>query len=120
MKKTAITAAAAALSLAAGFAQAQATNTAPGFFAGIDMGKSHANVEGLNDQNDTSFGVNGGYRVNRNFAVEGAYTRLGNFSPSYDVHALSLSALGILPLERGLSIYGKAGFARTHADVVGA
>jgi hypothetical protein len=59
--------------------------------------------------------------------VEAAYTRLGEFgysssvtSPAadtvqgnYKVNALSLSALGFVPLQSNWSIYGKAGLART-------
>jgi OOP family OmpA-OmpF porin len=120
MKKTTVAATLAALSLCAGLAQAQTANTQPGFYAGIDVGASRLNAGGLSDDTGTSVGVNGGYRVNRNFAVEGAYDHLGNFSPSYQAHALSLSAVGILPLEHGLSVYGKAGFARTEAQAVAA
>jgi opacity protein-like surface antigen len=59
--------------------------------------------------------------------VEAAYTRLGEFgysssvtSPAadtvqgnYKVNALSLSALGFIPLQSNWSIYGKAGLAHT-------
>jgi len=35
------------------------------------------------------------------------------------VRALSLSAVGFLPLAEQLSLYGKAGLARTHAEMGG-
>jgi opacity protein-like surface antigen len=84
-----------------------------------------------NDRSDTSFGFNVGYLVNRNFAIEGAYTRLGEFNYSaaasspaadtisgkYKASALSLSAVGILPLQQNWSVYGKAGLARTKSEL---
>jgi len=62
-------------------------------------------------------------------AIEGAYTRLGEFdysaaasspaadtiSGKYKAHALSLSGLGILPLQQRWSV--KAGLARTKTDL---
>ena len=117
MRKTVI-ASALALSLSAGLAHAQSDEK--GFYAGIDIGRSSLNVSGLNENHDTALGINAGYRFNRNFALEGGYAHLGNFSPSYQAHALSLSAIGILPLQHGFSVYGKVGYARTHSDAVGA
>jgi OmpA-OmpF porin, OOP family len=119
MRKTAI-AAALALSLGAGLAQAQASDSTSGFYGGIDIGHSRLNASGLDDDTGTALGLDAGYRLNRYFAVEAGYAHLGDFSPSYQARALSLSAIGILPLERGFSVYGKLGLARTHADVVGA
>jgi OOP family OmpA-OmpF porin len=118
MKKTRI-AAALSLALACGAAQAQIgepRGDARGWYGGIDLGQGRARVDGLNDSRDTSLGADAGYRFNRNFAVEGGYTRLGDFSPSYNARALSLSAIGLLPLEDRFSLYGKAGVARTRAE----
>ena len=117
MSKTAIVSAL-VLSLGAGLAQAQSKDEA-GFYAGIDIGRSSLNVGGLNENHDTALGINAGYRFNRYFGVEAGYAHLGNFSPSYQAHALSLSAIGYLPLQSGFSLYGKAGYARTHANAVG-
>jgi OOP family OmpA-OmpF porin len=92
-----------------------------GFYADADIAASRLHVDGVDDQNGTSYGLNAGYRVNRNFAVEGGYARLGDFGDqtSYKADALSLSAVGLLPLERSWALYGKAGFARTSAEVPG-
>jgi len=68
MKKTAI-AAALALSLGASLAHAQASDPR-GWYAGIDVGASRSNRSGLNDDKDVSLGINVGYRLHRNFAVE--------------------------------------------------
>ena len=114
MKKITLIAAAAALSLAAGLAQAQSGQS--GWYAGIDIGSARSKANSLTDKSDFTFGVNGGYRFDGNFAVEAGYAKLGNFAPSYDATALSLSVLGILPLKHGFSVYGKLGYARTNVD----
>jgi OmpA-OmpF porin, OOP family len=114
MKTTAV-AAALLLTLAGGAAQAQ-SGEARGWYGAIDLGQGRARVDGLEDNRDTSLGLDAGYRFNRNFALEGGYTRLGDFSPSYKARALSLSAIGLLPLEERFSLYGKAGVARTRAE----
>ena len=113
--KTSTLAAALSLALAALSAHAQ-SGEAGGWYGGIDLGQGRARVNGLDDNRDTSFGVDAGYRFNRNFALEGGYTRLGDFSPSYNARALSLSAIGLLPFEERFSLYGKAGLARTRAE----
>jgi hypothetical protein len=66
-----------AASLAFGASGAYAQET--GWYGGLDVGGSHLsgiNTDGLDsfDKSDTGFDVNLGYRLNRNFAVEGAYT----------------------------------------------
>src|ERR1051325_8973006 len=112
---------AASLALGASGAYAQHAQEA-GWYGGIDVGGSHLsgiNTDSLDsfDKSDTAFDVNLGYRLNRNFAVEGAYTDLGKFHFSSaalgdgDVKptAVSLSAVGILPLQSSFSLYGKAG-----------
>ena len=119
---------AASLALGASGAYAQET----GWYGGLDVGASHLsgiNTDSLNsfDKSDTAFDVNLGYRLNRNFAVEGAYTDLGKFHFSSaagdgDVKptAVSLSAVGILPLQSNFSLYGKAGIAHTETKALGA
>ena len=114
MKKAALISAL-ALSLGAGVAQAQTTPRL-GWYAGIDVGSAKSKAGGLDDDSDFALGVNGGYRFHPNFAVEAGYSRLGNFSPSYDASAASLSGIGILPLQYGVSLYGKIGYARTSVD----
>lgn len=133
----------AVLALQAGIAQAQ--DREAGFYGGINLGRSNLHLSGSgidgalanqgvagsssNERRDTSYGLNLGYRVSRHWAVEGAYARLGEFAYSsnvttpaadtvqgkYKVDALSISALGILPLQSNWSLYGKAGIARTDA-----
>jgi OOP family OmpA-OmpF porin len=131
----------AALALQAGFAQAQDGDAK--FYGGFDLGRSDLHLSGSGtdgalanqgiigsgslERRDTSYGFNLGYRINRTWAVEAAATRLGEFgysssvtSPAadtvqgnYKVNALSVAALGFIPLQSNWSIYGKAGLART-------
>ena len=123
---------AASLALGASGAYAQQGQQA-GWYGGLDVGSSHLsgiNTDGLDsfDKSDTAFDVNLGYRLNRNFAVEGAYTDLGKFHFSSaavgdgDVKptAYSLAAVGILPLQSSFSLYGKAGIAHTQTKALDA
>jgi OOP family OmpA-OmpF porin len=115
-----------------------------GWYAGLDLGRSRLGMNGSDvdgalanqsiasstslDRTDTAFGVNGGYRFNRYFALEGAYERLGSFDYSastgtdtidgkFKASALSLAAVGFYPLSPQWSLYGKAGLARTDAKL---
>ena len=115
-----------------------------GWYAGIDLGRSRLGMNGSDvdgalanqgvagsssiDNTGTAYGVNGGYRFNRYFALEGAYERLGSFdyssntgsdtiSGKFKANALSLSGVGIYPLSPAWSVYGKAGLARTGATL---
>jgi OOP family OmpA-OmpF porin len=142
MKQKAI--AAFLLALSSGLASAQSASSKPGWYAGLDLGRSRLGVDGSDidgalanqgalgsssiDQSDTSYGISGGFRFNRNFAVEAAWEHLGDFSYSsntgsdtidgrFRAHALSLAGVGIYPLTPSWSIYGKAGLARTTADL---
>ena len=112
----------AALTLGSTMVRAQET----AWYGGLDLGGSH--LSGLDlgslDRNDTAFGFDLGYRVNRNFALEGAYTNLGKFHYSasaidgdYRATALSLAAVGIMPLQANWSLYGKAGLAHSEAKI---
>jgi len=141
MNKKAI--AAFVLTLSSGLVAAQSADKA-GWYAGLDLGRSRLGMSGADidgalanqgvggsssvDRSDTGFGINGGYRFNRNFAVEAGWARLGDFSYSsntgtdtidgkFKANALSLAGLGIYPLTPNWSVYGKAGLARTSVDL---
>jgi OmpA-OmpF porin, OOP family len=127
-----------------------ATLAAPsdrGWYGDVDVGRSDLRLNGGDidnalanqgiagssslDRRDTALGANVGYRLNRNFALEGGYTEFGKFkvqsatsAPAadtvdgdYKAHAWSFAAVGIAPLEDGWSLFGKAGAARTTADL---
>src|SRR5258706_1273880 len=112
-----------------------------GWYAGVDVGQSHYGQKGDGldgafanrgfsssssiDTNDTGWGLDVGYQFNKWFAVEGGYIDLGKFDfasnlPSSAPGAFSgrvksegvrLTAVGIIPLDHGFSLYGKAGIA---------
>jgi OOP family OmpA-OmpF porin len=142
MYKKAIVTLAAVLS--SGLAQAQGLDGKAGWYAGLDIGRSRngfgaSDIDGALanqgvggsssvDDSGTAFGVNGGYRFNRNFAVEGALSRLGSFDYSsstgadtvsgrFTANALSVAGVGIYPLTPAWSLYGKAGLALTDSQL---
>jgi OOP family OmpA-OmpF porin len=125
--------AAIAVVLSSGLAHAQSADKT-GWYAGLDVGASRSgmdvNVPGSvdADKSGTMFGISGGYRLNRNFAVEGALARLGSFdynattasdtvSGKLQANALSLAGVGIWPVTNAFSVYGKAGLALTDAKL---
>lgn len=85
------------------------------------------------DDTDTGFKLQAGYQINPNFAVEGGYVSLGNFSLTNNVTApfvgsakgalkadgWNLVGVGILPVGKDFSVFGKLGtiYATTTADV---
>jgi len=116
---------AAALALGASGVYAQDA----GWYGGLDLGSSRLSGVELGDgfdRSDTALGFDVGYRINRNVAVEGAFTDLGKFHFSsaagdgdFKPKAVSLAAVGILPLQANWSLYGKAGIAHTETKVGG-
>lgn len=78
---------------------------------------------GMNNDEETGFGLMAGYRVNRNFAVEGAYQDTGqaNISGrSADTNAWEVTGVGLLPLNERFDLLGKLGLYRGRAHGSGA
>jgi OOP family OmpA-OmpF porin len=141
--------AAMATTLAAGLAGGAQAADDEGWYGGLDLGRSHLGLSGADIDNrnagfgvtssstletrDTAWSLVGGYRFNRNVALEGAYVDLGSHKLSgttsapaagsldgrYKVHGYRIAAVGIVPLSSGFSLYGKAGlmFARTDLEL---
>ncbi len=99
-----------------------AAHAAPeqGFYLGGQVGNASIDEDFLDDD-DTSFGVYGGYKFNRYFAVEGAYTNFGSLDGRItngtdtvffgtDPQSFALKAVGILPIGEQFSLYGNVGF----------
>jgi OOP family OmpA-OmpF porin len=103
MKAPIVAALLAGLTLAS--APAFADDHAAGFFR-IEAGRTDIKVEG-ESENDTSYGVRGGYNFNRNFGIEGFYTRYGQESAYIDfVEATArVKAQGY-----GIGVFGKTNF----------
>ena len=119
-----------------------------GWYGSLNLGRSHLGSSGGGidaafagqgltassaiDTRTTGFSLGAGYRINRNFAAEASFVDLGRFdyrsgvtapaagsiNGKYEVHGFGLSAVGIVPLQQGFSVYGKAGLflARTELE----
>jgi OmpA-OmpF porin, OOP family len=73
---------------------------------------------GVNDDTESVWRLLGGYRANRNFAVELGYADLGEMNIAgrgVNSSAWELLALGIYPLGERFSLYGKLGGYRGEA-----
>jgi OOP family OmpA-OmpF porin len=109
-----------------------------GWYLGANVGRSRANIDesGIssrllgagftastisNDDSDTGYKLFAGYKFNRNFALEGGYFDLGRFSytattvpagtlkGNIKLNGVNLDAVGILPISRNFSAFGRVG-----------
>lgn len=117
-----------------------------GWYAGLGVGRANSNFNSagiaaavgtpataISESNrDTAYKVFGGYKFNKNFALEGGYFDLGKFgfsgtttggatNGSMKVSGWNLDALGILPMSEKFSIFGRLGImdARTQDSFSG-
>ena len=110
----------------------------PGWYGGLSIGQSKAKIDdaritdsllgsGLtttsmtDDKHDTGFKLLGGYKFNRNFALEGGYFNLGEFgftsttnpagtlTGKIKAQGLNFDAVGILPITEQFSAFGRIG-----------
>ena len=108
MKKIFSTAAMLSLALFASTASAQ-------FYVAGDVAST--DVKGLSSK--TGYGVTGGYEINKNFAAEVGYKKLGTYEISgVRVRAtmVQMSALASLPLSDQFSLYGRLGYGDLKAS----
>ena len=113
-----------------------------GWYLGLGVGQSDANIaddrirsellgSGLtmtsidDDDRDVGYKLFGGYKFNKNFAVEGGYFNLGKFGFTANTtpagtftgtgkfQGLNLDAVGILPLTEKFSAFGRVGYIYT-------
>jgi OOP family OmpA-OmpF porin len=103
-----------------------------GFYAGLGIGRSEARdfcttIGGACDAKAMSWNLFAGYKLNRYFAVEAAYSDFGKAKTSGFVGgvassvtsestAAELVAVGFLPLTDQFSFYAKGGFFRYDSD----
>lgn len=109
-----------------------------GWYVGANVGASRATIDdaritsGLlgdgftstgitDDDRSTGYKLYGGYRLNRNFSVEGGYFDLGNFgfnattvpagtlSGNIKLRGLNLDLVGTLPITQKFSAFGRIG-----------
>jgi OOP family OmpA-OmpF porin len=124
-----------AFSLASTAALAQQADQR-GWYAGLSVGQSKVKfdesfpaVGGVTassvskDETDTAYKLYAGYRLHRNFAVEGGWTDLGEWTATRNITAPAVGslrvnieasgwhvdALGIFPLQNNFAFFGKLG-----------
>jgi OOP family OmpA-OmpF porin len=114
------------------------------FYGGLSVGTSRARIDeqritaglagnGLavtgfsRDEHGPTYGLFGGYQINRNFGVEAGYVDLGKFGFSATtapagslgghirLQGLHLDLVGTLPLSERFSLIGRAGLQNTRA-----
>jgi OOP family OmpA-OmpF porin len=115
-----------------------------GWYGGLNIGQSRAKFDDArigssllgggftttsitDDNRDAGHKFIGGYKFNRNFALEGAYFDPGRFgftattvpegalSGNIQVKGLNLDAVGFLPITERFSAFGRAGLNYTEA-----
>lgn len=92
------------------------------FYIGGAVGDSDVDVSGYDDTSSWQFF--GGMELSPYFAIEAAYTDLGEFDVkrvdnSYvEVDGLELTAVGNLPLSQRVSLFGEAGLFSWDLDAV--
>lgn len=109
-----------------------------GWYVGANVGQSRAKIDDAritssligrgfsgvsidDDDRDTGYKLYGGYKFNKNFAVEGGYFDLGRFgyaatmdqpgtlNGNIKVKGLNLDLVGMLPLTEKFSVFGRVG-----------
>ncbi|GLS25661.1 porin family protein [Marinibactrum halimedae] len=113
--------------MAATIAMATSITHAEGMYFGLSAGQSSIDISEFDDE--TSFTLSLGKKFSDYFAVEVAYSDLGEFEASFsdenfeeeaqiDVRLINLSAVGILPLSDSFELFAKAGVThwRTSLD----
>jgi OOP family OmpA-OmpF porin len=84
-----------------------------GGYVGLSVGQSNVDLDGFDDA--TSIALTGGYKINKNFAVEASYVDLGESKddtpPVWTLEAdgFNFSAVGIIPASEKIDIFAKIG-----------
>lgn len=95
----------------------------PGFYLGGAIGQMSLDDDGVCalmtscETEDTGFKLFGGYRFNRNFALEAGYANLGETRAAHiaignetdEITTLLFDVVGVLPLNEQFSLFGKIG-----------
>ncbi len=126
------------LAVLAAFASPFAVADDTGWYGGLNIGQSRAKIDDAritssllgsgfgtssitDDNRDSGYKLFGGYRINRNFALEGGYFDLGKFgftattvpagtlNGTIQLKGLNLDAVGILPITEKFSAFGRVG-----------
>lgn len=118
LRRNSLAAKASALALALIGSGAWAADS--GFYMGGDIGRTKNNANATTDpranvkKSDTSYGIYGGYQLNRYLAAEVGVARLGTQkigNTNSKTTTYSLDAIGRLPVSDSLAVYGRLGGA---------
>lgn len=99
--------------LASSIVLLSATASAEGGYLGLSVGQTDVDLSGFDDGD--SIAISGGYKFNKNFAIEAAYVDLGesedDIDPVWTLEAdgFNFSAVGIIPVNEKIDIFGKVG-----------
>jgi OOP family OmpA-OmpF porin len=106
------------LALVCATTTAYSTDVGKGYISGY-IGSTNIEDDGFDDS-DTSFRIGGGYKFNKNFALEGYYIDYGTTSDSgftADADGLQVQGVGLLPVSKNVDIYGKLGLVMWDAEL---
>ena len=132
------------LVLFAAFASPFAMAQDSGWYGGVNAGQSRAKIDDVrivggllgrglitssitDDDRDTGYKLFGGYRMNRNFALEAGYFDLGKFGFTANtlpagtlngrikINGVNLDLVGMLPITEKFSAFGRVGVNRAEA-----
>jgi len=107
-----------------GLAQAEIKDR--GAYVGASLGttKSTVKVDGekFDDDKDALYGIYGGYKFMRNFALEGRLLSLGTYKDKAtgdksETGALTVNALGLIPLGASFELMGQVGLGYSSNEV---
>ncbi|MDI4632128.1 porin family protein [Pelomonas sp. V22] len=109
------------------FIAAHASAADKTWYIGGDVGSTQFKADG-DKERKTGFGATLGYSLNENVAFELQARRLGkasltetvgsvNYTTTLKANSLSVSVLGILPLNNEFSLFGRLGYARNSLDL---
>lgn len=98
-----------------------------GFYAGVTLGSGKPNVTpsalAISKSSNFIYGGLAGYQYNKNLAVEAQFTGVGKATDiagnTVKADALSLTAVGLLPLNDSFELLGKLGVASTKTTTSG-
>jgi OOP family OmpA-OmpF porin len=107
MFKKIVIASALALIASASFAQ-----SAPGVYAGVDIGTT--DFDGVDDS-ETSAGAFVGYNFDKNFGLEANYRNLFDKN-NVEANQFGLSMIATMPLSNTFSVYGRLGYNRLNIE----
>jgi OOP family OmpA-OmpF porin len=98
---------------------------AEGFYIGADLGSSNMSLDVKNnslDKNNTTWGINGGYKFSPYLAAELGYRNFGKVDENYgmlytsiEAKAVQASVLASYPFNDAFSVFGRLGVASIKA-----